>query len=111
MTRTMGLAPDLATFERLLKSHFQLRLDEAASVEIELVEVRREGSASGWEAFSLLFEAPAGAPAEQRMYEVDHEATGAGFELFLVPIGRTDGGGLRYQAVFNRRVDNTVGGD
>jgi uncharacterized protein DUF6916 len=110
MTRTMGLAPDLATFERLVNSRFLLRVNEDASVELELVEVRRESSAAGWEVFSLLFQAPADAPAEQRMYELEHQATGAGFELFLVPIERTEGG-LRYQAVFNRRIDHTLGGD
>jgi hypothetical protein len=109
MTRTMGLAPDLATFERLLKSRFKLRLDEEASVEIELVEVRRGSSAAGWEAFSLVFQAPVEAPAEQRIYELEQGVTGS-FELFLVPIGR-DGGGLRYEAVFNRRIEPTAGGD
>ncbi len=110
MTRTMGLAPDLATFERMVKSRFQLRLDEEASVEIELVEVRRGSSAAGWEVFSLVFQAPAEAPAEQRMYELEQDATGA-FELFLVPLGRTEGGGLLYEAVFNRRIEPTAGGD
>jgi hypothetical protein len=110
MTRTMSLAPDLATFERLLNSRFKLRLDEEASVEIELVEVRRGSSAAGWEMFSLLFQAPPGAPAEQRMYELEHEAADASFELFLVPVGR-DEDGVRYEAVFNRRIDHTAGGD
>ena len=109
MTRTMGLAPDLATFERLAGTRFQLRLDTDASIEAELLEVRRGAVTAGWEMFSLVFQAPAEAPAEQRMYEVEHHATGP-YELFLVPVGRTEGG-LLYEAVFNRRIGPTAGGD
>ena len=109
MTHTMGLAPDLATFERLAGQKFRLRLDGESSVDIALLEVRRGSSAPSWEPFSLLFQAPAEAPAEQRIYELEHEATGS-FELFLVPVGRADGG-LLYEAVFNRRVEPTAGGE
>jgi hypothetical protein len=108
MNRTMGLAPDLATFEQLVGTRFRLRLDEENSVEVELAQLKNTSSPS-WEQFTLLFQAPTEAPAEQRIYVLEQEAIGA-FEIFLVPIGRTEGG-LQYEAVFNRRVEPTKGGD
>jgi hypothetical protein len=109
MTRTMSLAPDMGTFAGLVNSRFRLRLDEESSVEVELAELRQGSSPPSYEQFSLLFRAPAEAPPEQRIYELEHEATGS-FELFLVPVGR-DEGGLLYEAVFSRRIEHTAGGD
>lgn len=110
MTQTMSLAPDLATFQRLVNSRFRLRLDENTSVEAELAEVRQGGGGSpSYEQFSLVFSAPVEGPPEQRIYELEHEATGC-FELFLVPLGRSEVG-VVFEAVFNRRVESTAGGD
>jgi hypothetical protein len=103
MTRTMSPLPDKATFERLVNSRFRLHAAEQTSVEVELVEFREEASVPSIEQFSLVFRAPADIPAEQRIYELEHEVT-ASFKLFLVPIRRT-GEGLFFEAVFNRRVE------
>jgi hypothetical protein len=109
MTRTMSLAPDMATFERLVDSHFRLRLDDETTVEVELAEFRQGGSSPSHEQFSLIFRTLAEVPPEQRIYELEHEATGS-FGLFLVPVGRTVGG-ILFEAVFNRQVEPTAGGD
>jgi hypothetical protein len=109
MTHTMSLAPDMATFQRLVNSRFRLRLDENTSVEAELAELRHGGGSPSYEQFSLVFRAPVEGPPEQRIYELEHEATGS-FELFLVPLGRSEVGVL-FEAVFNRRVESTAGGD
>lgn len=109
MIRTMSQAPDMATFERLVKSRFRLRVNDATSIEIELAEFKPGSSQPSYEHFSLVFQAPAEAPSEQRIYELEHESTGP-FELFLVPIGRAEGG-LLYEAVFNRRIEHAAGGD
>jgi hypothetical protein len=103
MTRTMSPLPEKATFGRLVNSRFRLHADEQTSVEVELVEFREESSVPSIEQFSLVFRAPADAPAEQRIYGLEHDETGP-FELFLVPLGR-DGEDLLYEAVFNRRVE------
>lgn len=49
-------------------------------------------------AFSLVFLGPAEPVLPQRIYRLDHPATGA-LELFLVPVGAADTG-MRYEAVF-----------
>ena len=49
-------------------------------------------------AFSLVFLGPAEPVLPQRIYHLDHAATGA-LDLFLVPVGATDTG-MRYEAVF-----------
>jgi len=100
MTRTMGLAPDLATFQRLVGTGFLLRLDGETNFEVELSQLK-DSSSPPWE--------PAAAPAEQRIYVLEQEAIGA-FEIFLVPVGRTEAG-LQYEAVFNRRIEPGAGGD
>jgi uncharacterized protein DUF6916 len=109
MTQTMSLAPDLATFQRLVNSRFRLRLDENTSVEAKLAEVRQSGGSPSYEQFSLVFSAPVEGPPEQRIYELEHDGTGS-FELFLVPLRRSEAGVL-FEAVFNRRVESTAGGD
>jgi hypothetical protein len=109
MTQTMSLAPDMATFQRLVNSRFRLRLDENTSVEAELAEVRQSSGPPSYEQFSLVFSAPVEGPPEQRIYELEHDGTGS-FELFLVPLGRSEAGVL-FEAVFNRRVESTAGGD
>ncbi len=78
MTRTMGLAPDLATFQRLVGTGFLLRLDGETNFEVELSQLKDSSSPP--------------------------------FEIFLVPVGRTEAG-LQYEAVFNRRIEPGAGGD
>ncbi|WP_348789226.1 hypothetical protein [Leifsonia sp. NPDC080035] len=64
---------------------------------IRLAEVSEAQRTSGWLSFTLRFDAPAQAPAEQQTYEL----TGAGIAepVFLVPVGRT-ADGLSLEAVF-----------
>jgi hypothetical protein len=109
MTRTVGLAPDMATFARLVDSRFRLRIAEETGAEVELTELKEGGSSLQYEQFSLVFRAPADMPPEQRIYELEHEATGT-FELFLVPIGQTEDG-LLLEAIISRRAEPAAGGD
>jgi hypothetical protein len=109
MTRTMSLAPDRATFQRLVGTRFRLRLDEERSVEVELTDFRQGAASPSHEQFSVVFQAPADAPPEQRIYELEHQATGS-FEVFLVPVGRTEDG-ILFEAVYNRRAEPSAGGD
>lgn len=51
-------------------------------------------------AFSLAFEASDPEPREQQIFAIEHGELGQ-FDLFLVPIGRTEGGGIAYEAVIN----------
>lgn len=50
--------------------------------------------------FALVFIGPGDPRLVQRIHRLEHEVLGT-LELFLVPIGPDDGGGLRYEAVFN----------
>lgn len=49
--------------------------------------------------FSLVFRGPFQPALPQRIWPLEHAALGR-LEIFLVPIG-PDGGGMRYEAVFN----------
>jgi hypothetical protein len=51
-------------------------------------------------AFSLTFDASAPEPREQQIFALEHSGLGQ-FDLFLVPIARTESGGITYQAVIN----------
>lgn len=102
ISHTLSLAPDKATFEQLVNARFRLHVDEERCVEIELTDLKQRTSQRSYEQFCLLFRAPADAPAEHRIYQLEHDATGA-FELFLVAVGRPEGG-ILYEAVFNRRI-------
>jgi hypothetical protein len=105
----MNAAPDMATFARLVNSQFRLRLAGEATADAELVELRQGPASPSYEQFSLVFHAPSGTPPEQRIYTLEHAEAGI-FELFLVPIGRTDRA-LLLEAVISRRVEPAAGGD
>jgi hypothetical protein len=51
-------------------------------------------------AFSLSFESSDPEPREQQIFALEHAELGQ-FDLFLVPIARTDSGGIAYEAVVN----------
>lgn len=68
----------------------------------ELIEVTELKATSRSESFSLLFLAPSDVPPEQRIYQVEHSALGS-FEIFLVPIEKTDEGML-FETIFNRMI-------
>ncbi|WP_052161844.1 hypothetical protein [Hoeflea sp. BAL378] len=90
----------------LTAAHFEPLRDQAftlTSVEpplsLRLIEVQRTGKgerAGG--AFSLLWQSGDGAVLPQGIYAISNDALGE-IELFIVPVGRADGG-IQYQAVF-----------
>jgi hypothetical protein len=74
----------------------------ADSLEIELVEVSEHasGTREGFRApFSLLFHGPLAPVMPQAVYRVANERLGA-FDLFVVPVGPTPAGAMRYEVVF-----------
>ncbi len=98
------------SFSEHLNQRFQMQVDEATSVEIELVEVKAltpAPKASGFpkvklrEApFSIVFRGPHQPVYRQRMYTIKHHEMGTIEGLFLVPLGG-DQDGMYYQAVFS----------
>jgi hypothetical protein len=52
------------------------------------------------EPFSLEFVGPANPRLDQGTYSMTHQDLGA-IDIFIVPIGVANGGGVRYEAVFN----------
>ena len=87
-------------FANSVNTKFKLEVDEANSIELELVTFDDLGSTTRQEQFSLVFRGPAAPLLPQTIYRLDHGAIGR-FSIFLVPIGR-DNRGVNYEAVFNR---------
>jgi hypothetical protein len=103
--------PDALTgdaFASLVNSRFRLFAGPESVMQVELIEFKGGSKSAHDEAFSIVFRAPVEAPLEQRIYRLEHESMGA-FELFLVPIGKSPEG-VRYEAVFNRVIDQIPGG-
>lgn len=74
-----------------------------AAVELRLTDVAAlpdQAGAPRREPFALEFSGPREPLLEQRIYRLRHDVLGA-LEVFLVPIGYDDAGGVRYQSVFN----------
>ncbi len=94
------------TFAGRLGETFHIHLEAAPPLEMRLIEARALSGGAGQGAagagrrapFSIVFRGPRAPLLPQRIYRLEHGATGA-FELFLVPIG-PDGEGLRYEAIF-----------
>ena len=85
-----------------LNQTFRIRLDGIEPIDLELVSVTQEGSASRPETrhpFSLQFIGPV-SPRYllQHTYRLEHVEMGA-LELFLVPLGPQEGR-MRYEAIF-----------
>jgi hypothetical protein len=89
------------TFAPLVGSTFQIRLNPAESVPVELAEVTEFPDYEGPRRapFSLVFRGVHRFVLPQRTYQLEHEKIGP-MEMFLVPIG-PDQKGMRYEAVFN----------
>jgi hypothetical protein len=103
VTTTPGELPDAAAFARHVGETFRLRAGAGADVDLDLVEAKSgrrpaPGAAPG-RPFSLLFRSRGPAPLPQRIYRLEHPALGV-LDLFLVPLG-PEGGGMRFEAVFN----------
>ncbi|MBI3651452.1 MAG: hypothetical protein HY231_10575 [Acidobacteria bacterium] len=86
-------------FAAQLNTKFQMHLNEATVLEIELVEVAKHGASTSPYQFSLRFAAPLNAPLAQGIFKMRHDSMGEQ-QLFLVPVAR-DNDHLYYEAVFN----------
>jgi hypothetical protein len=88
------------TFSPLVGSAFDVHLDSATRLRLELIDaVSAGGAGATGRPFSLLFRGPGAPLAVQQIYQVEHPTLGS-FELFLVPVG-PDEHGMCYEAVFN----------
>ena len=87
----------LETFEPCVGDAFALSGDDV-SAELVLHSALALGEwPGGRHPFSLTFRGPAESPLPQATYGLEHADLGA-FDLFIVPIGRDDGG-MIYEAV------------
>lgn len=88
-------------FSKHLNTTFRVATEPP--LELELREVKGYlGGANeekGMERFSAFFYGPGDRLLQQGIYLLEHEAMGA-FELFLVPVAKTESG-YQYEAVFN----------
>lgn len=94
-------------FARYLNSTFRLYVNDADSVDVELIEATRLSDTnapptrpgeSRRAPFSLVFRGAPTLRLPQSIYRLEHALLGS-FEIFLVPIG-PDQAGMRYQAIF-----------
>lgn len=88
------------TYAAQVGTKFRVQLDEAHTLELELIEANEIHSPTTQEQFSLIFRGPLDVPLQQRTYQLDHEHLGTN-ALLLVPIARRPEG-LVYEAFFNR---------
>jgi hypothetical protein len=96
-------------FSEAVGTVFRVQTNPEVTTGLRLMEVTpglsttaNDREAARYESFSLVFQGPGEQFLPQRMYAFDHDHLGR-FELFIVPVGK-EGGGFKYQAVFNRRV-------
>lgn len=98
------------TFAGREGERFVVRIDDEASLSVELESVTNHGPpgprnesatlAGGGESFSLVFRFPPTPMLAQATYLFEHDELGT-FPIFIVPVGAKPDG-LRYEAVFNR---------
>ena len=90
-----------AEFSKHVNTRFRVAAEPP--LELELTEVKGylggANEQTGMERFSVFFDGPGDQVLRQAIYPLEHEAMGA-FELFLVPVGKTERG-YQYEAVFN----------
>lgn len=84
-----------------VNTKFRARLGDAPAMEIELISAEDKSPSARQEQFVLTFLAPHDAPAQQNLFQIEHEHLGGG-AIFLVPIAK-DGRGVIYEAIFNRK--------
>jgi hypothetical protein len=94
-------ALNFASFEAHVGSAFRVQVEEddydfTLAEATDLTPPGVEG-----EQFSLLFEGPMDPAVPQGILRLEHEALGT-LDLFVVPIGLTGDGCIRYEAFFNR---------
>jgi hypothetical protein len=88
-----------ATFAPHVGETFRVHVDDASSVDIELVRIREpEQTAPGRAPFTLLFRGPREPVLPQRIYRFERDGFEP-FEIFIVPMGPNQSG-MQYEAVF-----------
>jgi hypothetical protein len=100
-----------STFTPYIGTEFLVSPGSRQEVSIKLVQISDAGSSAdkdatetpGNECFSLQFLGSRGKPLKQNTYTFGHGALGT-FALFLVPVGKDDGGGRYYEAIINHRL-------
>lgn len=96
----MADLPPHAAFTENLKTTFRVYLDDVNTLDTTLIEVSELLLSPKQERFSVVFRGPNETFLEQGNRRFSHDQLGD-FELFLVPVSRTDHG-TDYEAVFNR---------
>ena len=87
-------------FAKHLHTSFLIRLDEANSVQLELIEVSEFLESPQQTRFSIMFRGPGELMLPQGLRRFESEQMGE-FDLFIVPLSK-DEKGVCYEAVFNR---------
>jgi len=93
-----------STFEPYIQETFRIYPPDGEAIETQLIEVKVLGADSDAVTteripFSILFKGPATPVLAQNTYHLEHAKLG-NLDLFLVPIGPDESGGMRYEAVF-----------
>lgn len=96
----MGASLTHEAFSEHVNTRFQVQVDQATAVDVDLIEVSELKLYPRQEEFSLVFRGPLDAFLDQGLRLMTHEQMGQ-FELFIVPI-RQDAHGFYYEAIFNR---------
>jgi len=87
-------------FAAALNTRFQVTVEGADTIELELVEVSDLIASRRQEKFSLLFQGPLHVLLPQQIYRMANAQLGE-IELFIVPVSMNEAG-YSYEAVFNR---------
>lgn len=90
---------DRDKFAEVLGTSFVLKAADGKAMTIELVEVSEAKERPHQLSFAIVFLTPEASIVEQGLYDLEHETLGA-MQLFLVPIGMSDGR-MRLESVFN----------
>jgi hypothetical protein len=90
-----------AEFSKHVNTMFRVAAEPPLELELTQVKGYLGGAneETGMERFSAFFFGAGDGILRQGIYPLEHVAMGA-FELFLVPVGKTEGG-YQYEAVFN----------
>jgi hypothetical protein len=96
----VNIRPSYEAFKEQLNKTFELRIDGAEPIQLELTEVSERTVTPKQEMFSLIFRMRGSEVLQQQIYSLENGAMGQ-TELFLVPVGK-DNEAVFYEAVFNR---------
>ena len=89
-------------FKPQVDHQFSIRLNDATTIDLQLVSVTELGAATGTGTrapFSLHFLGPVSQQyLQQHTYQMTNETLGT-FDIFIVPLG-AEAGRMRYEAIF-----------